>query len=38
MTNPSIYAAFERLWAHIVSALGNKANKTEVPTIEIIRW
>lgn len=26
MANQSIYAAFERLWAHITSALGNKAN------------
>lgn len=38
MTNASIYAAFERMWQHIISALSNKANKTEVPTIEIIRW
>ena len=38
MANTSIYAAFERMWQHIVSALGNKADKSEVPTIQIIRW
>ena len=26
MANPSIYAAFERLWQHIVAALGGKSN------------
>ena len=30
MINPSIYAAFERMWQHIVSALGNKANRDEL--------
>lgn len=30
MTNTSIYAAFERMWQHIVSALGNKANITDL--------
>ena len=25
MTNTSIFAAFERMWLHIVAALGNKA-------------
>lgn len=32
MANSSIFAAFERMWQHIVSALGNKANRDEVPT------
>ena len=27
MANPSIYAAFERMWFHITAALGNKASK-----------
>ena len=26
MANPSIYAAFERMWQHIVAALGNKSD------------
>lgn len=30
MANPSIYAAFERMWQHIVAALGSKANKEEI--------
>lgn len=30
MANPSIYAAFERLWQHIVAALGNKADISHV--------
>lgn len=32
MANTSIFAAFERMWQHIASALGNKANRDEVPT------
>ena len=38
MANASILAAFERMWQHIVSVLGNKADKSEVPTIQIVRW
>lgn len=38
MANASILAAFERMWQHIISALSNKADKTEVPTIQIVRW
>ena len=30
MANPSIYAAFERMWQHITAALGNKANRDEL--------
>lgn len=30
MANPSIYAAFERMWQHIVLALGGKADKTDI--------
>ena len=30
MANTSIYAAFERMWLHITSALGNKANITDL--------
>ena len=26
MANSSIYAAFERMWQHVIAALGNKAN------------
>lgn len=26
MANTSIYAAFERMWQHIVAALGDKSN------------
>jgi hypothetical protein len=27
MANPSIYAAFERMWQHIVAKLGTKVDK-----------
>lgn len=30
MANQSIYSAFERMWQHIVAAIGNKADKTHV--------
>lgn len=30
MANPSIFAAFERMWQHIVLALGGKADKTDI--------
>ena len=30
MANQSIYNAFERMWQHVIAALGNKANKTEI--------
>jgi hypothetical protein len=26
MTNPSIFAAFERMWQHVVTLVGGKAN------------
>lgn len=32
MANTSIYAAFERMWQHISTALNRKAEKTEIPT------
>lgn len=32
MANTSIYAAFERLWQHVVAALGNKADTSYVNT------
>jgi hypothetical protein len=32
MANTSIFAAFERMWQHIISALSTKAEKTEIPT------
>lgn len=32
MANTSIYAAFERLWQHVVAALGNKADTSYVDT------
>jgi uncharacterized membrane protein len=28
MANTSIYNAFERMWLHIVAAIGTKADKT----------
>ena len=28
MANSSIYAAFERMWQHVVAALGNKSDTT----------
>lgn len=31
-TNASILAAFERMWQHIITALGNKADTSEIPT------
>ena len=30
MTNSSIYAAFERMWQHVVTALGKKADKADI--------
>lgn len=30
MANPSIYAAFERMWQHIIAAIGNKAEKADL--------
>ena len=30
MANPSIYAAFERMWQHVVAAIGNKAEKSDL--------
>jgi hypothetical protein len=32
MANTSIFAAFERMWQHVTSALNTKAEKTEIPT------
>ena len=32
MTNKSIYAAFERMWSHIMARLGGKIDKTEIAT------
>ena len=32
MANTSIFAAFERMWQHISSALSNKAERDEIPT------
>lgn len=32
MANPSIFAAFERMWQHVVAKLSDKATKTEVDT------
>lgn len=29
MANTSIYAAFERMWQHIVARLGNKVDKVD---------
>ena len=26
MANPSIYAAFERMWAHVINRIGQKAD------------
>lgn len=34
MANASIYAAFERMWQHITSALGNKSDKTDVENLQ----
>ena len=36
MANTSIYAAFERMWQHIVAKLGNYALKDELPNIDSI--
>jgi hypothetical protein len=33
MTNNSIKQAFNRMWQHIVLALGDKANREEIPTV-----
>lgn len=30
MANTSIYAAFERMWQHVIAALGSKADKTDI--------
>lgn len=32
MANTSIYAAFERMWQHIVAKLGDKADVDNIPT------
>ena len=32
MANTSIYAAFERLWQHIIAKLNTKMDKTEIVT------
>lgn len=32
MANPSIYAAFERMWQHVTAALGSKASKNVATT------
>lgn len=32
MANTSIYAAFERMWQHIVAKLGDKADVNSIPT------
>jgi hypothetical protein len=32
MANTSIYAAFERLWQHIIAKLNTKIDKTEIAT------
>lgn len=34
MANPSIFAAFERMWQHIVAVLGRKADADAIPTID----
>ena len=31
MANPSIYAAFERMWQHVTSALSKKLNDILAP-------
>ena len=36
MANASIYAAFERMWQHVVAKLGNYALKDEIPNIDNI--
>ena len=33
MANPSIYAAFERMWQHVTAALGSKASKDVATTV-----
>lgn len=33
MANPSIYAAFERMWQHFTAALGSKASKDTATTV-----
>lgn len=30
MANSSIYAAFERMWQHVIAALSKKADKTDI--------
>ena len=34
MAKSSIYAAFERMWQHIVTALNGKADAEEITTIQ----
>lgn len=36
MANPSIYAAFERLWQHVNARLGNYALRSDLPNIDDI--
>lgn len=41
MANNSIKAAFERMWQHIIAALNEKANKSDLDTkssIQFITW
>ena len=47
MTNSSIFAAFERMWQHIVSAIGNALSSAKTYTddavaqktqVQIITW
>lgn len=35
MTNSSIYAAFERMWQHIVSVLGGKVNTSDLNNLTV---
>ena len=34
MANPSIYAAFERMWQHITAKLGTKADKADIVQVD----
>ena len=35
MANPSILAAFERMWQHVVNVLSNKSDKTHTHNLSI---
>ena len=36
MANTSVLTAFEKMWQYIVSALGNKANNSDIYNLEIM--